>query len=165
MYTVLKLPRANSQNGPLLPPPSPSSHHGMGRRGRRGAVAGKKRGAEPSGAGEGGVRSAGPHCHHGEAVRGSGGGGRGRGGEASPPGKEEREGREGLHVREREDEEIYGNNGERAHRTRRPCRSREEKTSFGDESSAGSTNRRHQDEFVDEMNTTVPSDSVDDARI
>jgi transposase InsO family protein len=34
------------------------------------------------------------------------------------------EGREGLHVRERENEELYGNNGERARRRRRPRQSR-----------------------------------------
>jgi hypothetical protein len=36
---------------------------------------------------------------------------------------------------------------------------------IGDEPSIGSTNRRHQDEALDETKAAVPSNSIDDARI
>jgi hypothetical protein len=39
------------------------------------------------------------------------------------------------------------------------------KSSIEDKPSVGSTNRRHQNEALDETNVAVPTDSTDDARI
>jgi hypothetical protein len=41
----------------------------------------------------------------------------------------------------------------------------EKKNADWDEPSIGSTNQKHWDEALDEMNAVVPSDSTDDARI
>jgi hypothetical protein len=52
-----------------------------------------------------------------------------------------------------------------AHRRRRPSPEWSTKSSIWDESSVGSTNRRHRDEAIDETNAAVPSNSTDDTRI
>jgi hypothetical protein len=57
----------------------------------------------------------------------------------------------------------YNNGGASPEKTTSPEPST--KSSIGDESSVGSTNRRHWDEALDETNAVVPSDSTDDARI
>jgi hypothetical protein len=52
-----------------------------------------------------------------------------------------------------------------AHRRRRPSPEPSTKLSIGDAPLIRSTNRRHQDESLNETNAAVPSDSTDDARI
>jgi hypothetical protein len=52
-----------------------------------------------------------------------------------------------------------------AHRRRRPSPEPNTKSSIGDEPLVGSTNQRHQGKALDEANATVPSDSINDARI
>jgi hypothetical protein len=52
-----------------------------------------------------------------------------------------------------------------AHWRRRLSSKPSTKSSIGDEPSVGSTNRRHQEESLNETNEAVPSDSGDDARI
>jgi hypothetical protein len=87
-------------------------------------------------------------------------------GEGAPPPGKEREGK-GRHC----------TNGNRRNK-KNPCPtmvegSPEKTTSTGprtnssidNEPSVGSTNQKHQDEALDEMNTAVPSDSTDDTRI
>jgi hypothetical protein len=52
-----------------------------------------------------------------------------------------------------------------AHERRRPFSEPSTKPSIGDEPSVGSMNQSHRGKALDETNATVPSDSVDDARI
>jgi hypothetical protein len=52
-----------------------------------------------------------------------------------------------------------------AHRRRRSSPKSSTNSLIGDEPSVGSMNRKHWDEALNEMNTAVPSDSVDDAQI
>jgi hypothetical protein len=74
--------------------------------------------------------------------------------------------REALHGQENEEhEETLGTTTVEAHWRRRLSLEPSTKSSIRDEPSAGSMNRRHRDEALDETNATVPTDSTDDARI
>jgi hypothetical protein len=57
----------------------------------------------------------------------------------------------------------YNNGGGSPEKTTPPESST--KSSIGDEPLVGSTNRRHQDEALDETNATIPSNSAEDTRI
>jgi hypothetical protein len=52
-----------------------------------------------------------------------------------------------------------------AHRRRRSSLEMRRNLSIDGEPEVGSTNRKHQEEALDESNTTIPSDSADEARI
>jgi hypothetical protein len=116
---------------------------------------------------------AGPHGHARCACRdgrmrrpppggkGAAPGGTGGGGEPLPG-----EVREALYGQENEEnEETLSITMVEAHRRRRPSPGPSTKSSIMDEPSVGSSNRRHQDEVVDETNAAVPSDSTEDERI
>jgi hypothetical protein len=60
---------------------------------------------------------------------------------------------------------FMDNNGGEAHRRRRPSPEPSTKSSIKDEPLVRSTNRRHQNEPVDETIAAVPSNSVDDTWI
>jgi hypothetical protein len=61
-------------------------------------------------------------------------------------------------------EESFAHQWWMAHRRRQNAGAKD-KFAIDDEPLIGSTNRRHQDEALDETNAKVPSDSADDARI
>jgi hypothetical protein len=61
--------------------------------------------------------------------------------------------------------EFHGQQWWRAHRRRWCSLEPRRKTLIGDEPSARSMNRRHQDEALDETNAAVPSNSANDAQI
>jgi hypothetical protein len=68
-------------------------------------------------------------------------------------------------VWERKNGELHVQQWKRAHRRKRSSLESRRKLSIGDERTVGSTNRRHRDEALDDMDVAVPSDSSNDARI